>query len=74
MLYLVPNLGLYKHKRTAATHILVIMISTECRSKKPYALPVQCISYVGISVSQMRTILNQVVSAMNDRGMDVNGV
>ena len=66
--------GLYKHKRTAATHILVIMISTECRSRKPYALPIQCVSYVGMTVSQMRTILNRVVSAMKERGMDINGV
>ncbi len=74
MYFVCSNSGLYKQKRTAATHILVIMISTECRSKKPYALPVQCISYVGISVSQMRTILNEVVKAMNDRGMVINGV
>ncbi len=65
--------GLYKHKRTAATHILVILISTESRSKKPYALPIQCISYVGISVAKMRSILNKIVIAMKDRNMDVSG-
>ena len=65
-----PMSGLYRNKRTAATHILAVMISTECRSKKPYALPIQCISYVGIAVKQMR---DRVVSAMVSRGMEVNG-
>lgn len=36
--------GYYRYRRTAATHILVI-ISTETRTKKPYALPVQCLPY-----------------------------
>ena len=35
--------GLTRYQRTAATHILVFMISDETRMK-PYALPVQCIS------------------------------
>lgn len=65
--------GLYWNKRMAATHILVVMISTECRSNKPYALPIQCISYIGITVKQMRDVLNRVVSAMLDRGMEING-
>ena len=68
-----PMSGLYRNKRTAATHILVVMISTECRSKKPYALLLQCISYVEITVKQMRDILNQVVLAMFSRGMKING-
>ena len=33
-----PMSGLYRNKRTAATHILAVMISTECQSKKPYAI------------------------------------
>ena len=37
-------------------------------------LPVQCNSYVGLSVGKMRTIVNEVVKAMNDRGMAINGV
>lgn len=67
------QLGLYKHKRTAATHIFVILISTEMRSKKPYALPVQCFSYTGIGIDKMRAVLNRVVSAMVERNMSING-
>ena len=66
-------IGLYKHKRTAATHIFVVLISTESRSKKPYALPVQCFSYTGISVTEMRAVLNRIITAMVDRNMHVNG-
>ena len=36
--------GVYRFQRSPATHI-VIMISTESRSKKPYAQPVQCVPY-----------------------------
>ena len=31
--------GLTRYQRTAATHILVFMISSETRRMKPYALP-----------------------------------
>ena len=34
-----------RHKRTAATHVLVTMISPSERNVKPYALPVSCIPY-----------------------------
>ena len=37
--------GITCHKRTAATHVLVFMVSPEERNRKPYALPVQCIPY-----------------------------
>ena len=43
-----------RYKHTAATHILVFMISTEDRHKKPYALSVQCLPYKGISVQGNR--------------------
>lgn len=33
-----------KYRRQVATHALVVMISPEQRAKKPYALPVQCLS------------------------------
>ena len=35
--------NLSKHQRDAASHIFVLMISSECRNRKPYALPVQCL-------------------------------
>ena len=49
------------------------MISTESRSQKPYALPVQCLSYLGMIVKQMRGILNRLLVAMVERNMDENG-
>ena len=60
-------LGLYKHKRVATTHIFVVLISTEQRSKNPYALLVQH------EVDKLRAVLNRIVSAMVDRSMDVSG-
>ena len=65
--------GLSRHQRTAATHLLVVMISPEERRKKPYALPVQCIPYKGLKDSQIRNIVNDVVKEMCNRGMKVAG-
>lgn len=53
---------------------MVVLISSESRVRNPYALPVQCSSYVGITVKQMRAILNGVITAMKARNMDVNGI
>jgi len=39
--------GLSRQKRTAATHLFVVMISPEGRQRKPYALPIQCVPYTG---------------------------
>ena len=50
------------YKRTAATHVFVVMISTQSRSRKPYALPVQCIPYVSMSREDVRKILNDLIS------------
>ena len=35
------TLGTYRHKRTAATHVLADLISPKSRKLKPYALPMQ---------------------------------
>lgn len=61
------------HHRVAATHVLVIMISPEDRSKKSYALPVQCIPYAGMPHQMLRTLLNTLVKEMVDRNMSVAG-
>lgn len=66
-------LGLYIHKRTAATHIFVVIISTEVRTRKPYALPIQCFSYSGLGVAKLSCILNKILNATVERNMDVNG-
>lgn len=65
--------GLYRHKRIAATHILAILISPEARNRKPYALPVQMIPYIGLNRSEIRDIINNVISEMSMRGMSVSG-
>lgn len=65
--------GLSRHKRTAATHVFVFMISTEDRAKKPYALPIQCIPYKGLSHKMIRHLTDRVVAEMTVRGMKVVG-
>lgn len=65
--------GVFWYSRTAATHVLVIMISTESRSRKPYALPVQCIPCVSLKDGDVRKVLNNVVQAMANLGMKVAG-
>ena len=60
-------------ERIAATHVLVIMISPEEHSSKPYALPVQCIAYRSLKDADVRTIANRVIGAMTDRKMKVAG-
>ena len=62
-----------RHRRTAATHILVFMISTEDRHKKPYALPVQCIPYRGIGDALVRELANKIICKMVKRKMNVAG-
>lgn len=49
--------GFYRYRRTAATHVLVVMISPETRNKNPYALPVQCIPYRNLKDSEIRGLL-----------------
>ncbi len=65
--------GVSQHKRTPATHALVIMISPEERCRKPYALPVQCIPYQGLKDVAVRDLFNLVIKEMVQRGMKVAG-
>ena len=66
--------GVTRHQRTPATHILVFMISTEDRRKKPYALPVQCVPYKGLSDLKVRDLANKVLREMVKRKMKVAGM
>ena len=63
-----------KYKRISATHILVVMISPEERSSKPYALPIQCIPYKSLKDSEVRQIANRIVKEMVSRKMKVAGI
>ena len=60
-------------KRTAATHLMVFMISHERRDRKPYALPVQCLPYVGMTEAKMRLLANNIIKEMVNRKMNVAG-
>ena len=40
---------------------------------KPYALPVQLISYTGLDQSKLRSIINGVIAEMTRREMKVAG-
>ena len=62
-----------RHKRHMATHIFVLMISSEQRDSKPYAMPVQCLPYHSINQRQMRQIVSALVKEMVSRGMKVAG-
>jgi len=66
--------GLTRHQCIPATHVLVFMISNEERNRKPYALPVQCIPYRGISDAKERELANKVIHEMVKREMRVAGM
>lgn len=65
--------GVTRQQRTAATHILVFMISEETRRRKPYALPVQCLPYKGLADSKVRSLANEIIREMCKRQMKVAG-
>ena len=65
--------GVTRHQRTAATHILVFMVSEETRRRKPYALPAQCLPYKGLADSKVRDLANEIISEMCKRQMKVAG-
>lgn len=65
--------GVYQFRRTSATHIFVIMISTEKRTRKPYALPIQCIPYASLTDKGCRKLFDRVIQEMYNRGMKVAG-
>ena len=64
---------LSKHQRVAATHILVFMVSSESRSQKPYALPVQYLPICGIKDSTIRSMANKIIEVMVEKHMNVAG-
>ena len=62
---------LSRQKRTPATHIFVIMISSYERKHKPYAIPIQCIPYTSMVHSTTCHVLNNIVQLMKERNMTV---
>ena len=65
--------GVFRFKRTPATHIFVLMISSGLRDKKPYAVPIQFFPYAGLKEVDMRRIVTQLVKEMVRNGMKVAG-
>ena len=66
-------LDLSRHQRVMATHIFVLMISSELRNTKPYAVPVQCLPYHSMKHHQLRNIVCTLIKEMKQRGMRVAG-
>ncbi len=62
-----------RHQRTPATHVLVTMISPSERNRKPYALPIACIPYVGLSEAKARSHISLVAEEMSKHGLCVEG-
>ena len=65
--------NLFKKKRTAATHVMVTMLSDEKRSQKPYALPVQFITCQTLKDQFVRDLNGKLKAEMKSRDMTVAG-
>ena len=61
---------LSRHQCVAATLIFVMMISSEYRNIKPYAIPVQCLPYHSINTQQMRNLVSQLIKEMVSKGFE----
>ena len=64
---------LSRFRRTPAKHIFVVMVSSELRRKKPYALPVQCLPYAGMTEKDIRRLISDLICEMVMLGMSVRG-
>ena len=65
--------GVSRYRRESANHIFVFMISPESRAFKSYAVPVQCVPYVGMNESRLLKLIRALIKAMVHRGMKVAG-
>ena len=65
--------NLFKKKRTAATHILVIAIADEQRNRKPYALPVQYLPYKSLRDKDVRGLTEPIKASLTEAGLHVIG-
>ena len=60
-------------RRNPATHVFVLMVSSETREKKPYSLPVQCIPYSGLKEVELRRLVSDLCKEMTSLGLKVSG-
>ena len=65
--------NLFKKKRVAATHVLVLMLSDERRSHKPYALPIRYVPYRSLRDQYIRDLNKDVKRVMQERGLNLVG-
>ena len=65
--------NLFKKKRTAATHVFVLMRSDERRQKKPYALPVRFVPYRSLRDQYVHDFTREVKQEMTERGLHLVG-
>ena len=59
-------------RRSPATHIFVLMVSSDARNRIPYALPVQCLPYAGLKEMDVRSLLSNLCKEMVTLGMKVS--
>ena len=52
--------NLFKKKRIAATHVLVMMLSDERRNKNPYALPIRYVPYRSMRDQYVRDLTKDI--------------
>lgn len=62
-----------RFRRIVATHLFVLMISSELRDKKPYAVPVQCVPYAGLKEEDIRRLISELTKELVNRGLNVAG-
>ena len=62
------------HQHTPATHFFVMMIGSDQRDIKPYALLVQCIPYHSINQQQMRQLVSKLVKEMVSQGNGIKSI
>ena len=65
--------NLFKKKRTAASHVLVFMISTEKRNERPYAIPVMYVPCQVLRDQFERDLCTEITLKLQAKGIDVIG-
>ena len=65
--------NLFKKKRIAATHVLVLMLSNERRNKKPYALPIRYVPYRSLRDQFICELTRDVKLKMQERELNLVG-
>ena len=65
--------SIFKKKRTAATHVLVLMLSDERRAKKPYALPVRYVPCRTLKDQFIRDLTKDLKQEMRRRDLYLTG-